>query len=1030
MSVWKTPCYRDDAFQNVAPFCHVAKLNCPFIQGLLDFDIPNPGNFRLPCDLREGVCKVQLAGNVDRIAEFRHMGERKLRNATTRLLVALPECKFGLHAVQHFAATFWNMISAPAQNRVTDDIAYLYREAYLLGDAGGYMTPRTSKEDARRSWNLLAEASEGTREFLREVYRHIKYAHSKIHQRQVLQAEKQGKMLPHVFVTDLVKMPEFQLWQIGSNTLVMHRSSVIPLPNGNYKFTGGGYFFTRNDITRLEQLLRGIGNLHFYYRSYCWNQPDLCTKVGRAGIRMLEHLLDSFRNANPRTANLVCRAYDVAYSMYLARLASDINDIAVTAQNAKWEREGLDVVTKSDSILRIADGLKPKEALEVLLAYKVCPQPDFDYMGAMERQRVLYQGGPGYRADVNGVGSYDDILRYFTWTLARSFHSRHGQMPGKVRDGVLLTGWRAAYPRVHPSRVPFQEINDIDMHGAFVGRYRKTDILDLVKDKAICPAGVGAITTEREYIQLPVKKRNQLCDVLLSGRRINIQDLRGDWNTLVKDVKLDDKAEAKKPNQRMFMLAHTDVRLIHSEREANVAAYAREVRGCMAGVRPRDRIKAINEIVAEDSALESGGFRKVLVSFDLDKFSPYFDARIHRDLDAILADLFGQADWASDWDIFSEGRCHYIKRGVHHVMNKPGRDFEGFSGRTNTIYHCAVMGYAVHKIRTNHITDKGARLASLIDDGLLRLDLPAKDYKARVQDALSIIERIYTMAGMKISWDKTYVSEHVCVFLNDVRYYGTSIRPGARAFLKISNMCDQPAPTIVAEHTYAEATARGARMAGAYVASCWAMYVRCCVDSVVKFNQGQVPVSGRFAVRLFVPIAYGGFGMCNSAILDAAARNDPVVDGIGTLRQIAFQHRTYVTVINRILNQKLRSKRFLDKLRAPNTFRRVGRTLRASRYQEVVESAVVSQVSSIVIEQLLGAARLYSAEQVASVYVRQGRVVAEVASLIWASCSEHAVEIIANKFLRSATAISLIGFRAILRLSAANFTEARALIRE
>ena len=61
MSVWKSACYRDDAFQSVTKHLSEENLKIPFVQSLLDFSIEDVGPFSLPGTFKPGNVLEQVA---------------------------------------------------------------------------------------------------------------------------------------------------------------------------------------------------------------------------------------------------------------------------------------------------------------------------------------------------------------------------------------------------------------------------------------------------------------------------------------------------------------------------------------------------------------------------------------------------------------------------------------------------------------------------------------------------------------------------------------------------------------------------------------------------------------------------------------------------------------------------------------------------------------------------------------------------------------------------------------------------------
>jgi hypothetical protein len=1026
MATFKSVCYKDDALSSLVHFCRREHRGCTFLRSLQRFEIDDFKDFPVVSGLVPGVLENQVVKDPTLLERLYPIRPVKNNLATTELFRRLPEAHFGLGGIFTFVAKYWEHIFGLTISDEEATPREIYLRTFEIGQNASGMTEKLFVENAKQTYGILHSFVDPALHFLRIIHKLIGRWRSKQHRIDIARAEAEAKTLP--FVRELLpgRSVQMSLWQVSSTSIITLNTPSMTSP----MLVTEAFVFTKNDLERLDKLVRGLANVQLYFRTYSPLNPELMSNITRVANSYLTTLRSAFDSNRGTSANYVCRAFDVAHSLVQAHIANDISTRAITEQMDKIRVEGLDRIMNITSLVSLLKDLKPKEALEVSLIYKVIPQPDFDYFSIMAKQRELYRSTIhwGNTEENKEMADINEIILYFRWTLIDAFYHKHKRMPGTIKPTAAVEGWKIAYPHVKPHSVPFLECNDIDLTGAFVGKWRNLDVLDIVKDKAVCPEGINTIRDGYQMSKIGVRYKNQLCDVLLGDKKYSCADLRRSWTTINDSVKIDCKPEAKKPNPRMFMEAGTEMRLVHSEREDNIAQYAKHVVGCMSGLSMRDKIKAHNHVVAEDFVTEAKGLRKLLVSFDLAKFSPHFDVRIHDMMNMQFAEMFGQPDFLTAGDIFRRGDMHFLHKSVHHTMRKPGRDFEGFSGRANTIWHCAVMGYVVHKLRAMKLITGSARFAALIDDGLLRVNIDEKEYTTNIPRILSAIESIYRTACMKISWDKTYISEHFSVFLNDVRYYGESVKPGMRAYLKVTNQPEVPAASMVDYFAQIHATCRGARMAGSYDNTIWCLAVRLYIDTLKKFSGPGRTLPQSTPLQLFLPIAYGGCGAQTPVQFDATAASDPIIDGLSILKDAVRRWPRLKQAVKVLVDVPIREKTMVDRLRAPNTYRTTRRCLQSSRLAKRVEQKLSGYFSLETFRRFFSANRLYSVEAAISAMSGAKELSLAVVRMLWESTLECAMETIAQKLLKSTTAITLLGMPILLRVALSNYTEARSVI--
>lgn len=1020
MSVWKAACYRDDALQNIVPHLNDDVLDSRFVVSLCDFDVEPAGDHRLPAGVVPGNLKAQVEGNPQIIRGVTGRAARKgpYPAAFARLVKELPEARFGVHGVYKFVAENWAPFTDPAPATKVD--ATFYDTTFAFGYAASYRTAREAVAKAKTCRASLAKHVEGPYQAIRDLISLGTRLAGKVYKREARFADFYGDPYPIVEkdVPRWLRRYDIYWWK-----------SVLILVN---PIRGYCYVLTRDDIDRIERFVLGLAWANFYLAEYSNNSPDLANRLNQARSALMDVIHEALNQVSKRGANTLCRAFDVAVWVYCASISQDINSNSYNLQLEKVRNEKLDQFVDQAKIQRIVGAFKTREALELLQIYKAFPQPDFDYFGAAHRQELLYSTNPVFgEAAVNeNTGPYENLWKYFEYTLIRAYHKKHGVCPGSIKNDVDHKKWHDSYPYIDPEKIPFDEVTAIDYGNCFRYQAHGQDIVDLIRDKAICPESVARLATDAEVRKLDVSDKNYLMDVLTRTTPINLLDLNKNTDNLFQDVKAEDKPEAKKPNGRWFFEAHTDRRLVQSEYETSVAEYGKSTAGCMQGKSTREKIATMNYICELKHGEEISDSRSMFLSFDLAKFSPSLGMEYHAKTDEILSRAFGQPHLANAYKVYTEGNIHYIKRQVHHSFPKMGRDFEGFSGKKNTIYHCAVMGYCVRRLRDLKLIDRGGRFTSFVDDGLLRIEIPKVNFEEDAVRILQVIEDVYRMANLYISWDKTFVSSNFAVFLNEYYYRGTPVTPGIRSFLKISSRSDSLCPSFVDDAAKLESTCRGAIAAGAPANIVYASYCFHLKDLFDKWGKGKAKYTTKLALACFIPIQLGGFGMCSVAGLSGSIQGPSIVEGIGNLRAIAVRFPNLAPAINKCLNVEMRQISPEEKLRAPHAVKRMGRVLKSTRARQVIEKRLYFLLDTPVIRALLGDVSIRQDDSVISCLVDRAKVPVETLETIHDSTLGSAISNLAGKFLRSRTAFKLINPRGFYRATIANMTEARALVDE
>lgn len=1012
MSVWKHAIYRDAAFQWATRNLPRDSIESDFVKDLLDFDIEPFGDFPVPDGVVPGNAKKNAQNDPKIIYALSTHLAQNASFGLAETIKDLPTALFGLNACYKFVGEFWDRIFRPAPGY--DDKPRLANEIFELGAHASYHTASDVVERSIELKALYRKYLDNPRSFIIDLWKTKGYGNTRTARAYAKNA--------NLSRTPFEAVPQKTNTHLKGATIYSYKGTLLivsPKDNVTYVLNG-------NDLNRICSIINGVASTKLYVHQYA----NLAKKEREKFESCVDAYLDIMRKAfircNQSTANSVCRAFDVSYNIYLSRLAKDVSDRAEKDQIAKWNREKLNLIMDYTAVLSTVSKLKMKESLEVLLIYKCLPQPDFDYFGAAKRQQDKYQESTikqqKFRQGNNQI--FQNVLLYHKWTMLSAFYAVHKTCPGHVKEDVPENKyrWIPRYPNVTPTDIPFEAMNDIDFNGDFRWKMRTDDNMDLVKDKAICPLRIASVNNAKEFAELPVSAKNQLVDVLTRNTAIDLSELETRRERLFYDVKAEDKPEAKKPNGRWFFEAETDARMKHSEYEDAVAEYAKHAKGCVSGIDVGKKMHIMNAV--SDPGTVGTGYRPIFLSFDLEGFSPNLHPNVHKALDEQWAEAFGVPGLNQASRIFTDGNIHYIKGNIHHTFRKMGNDFEGFSGRALTMYHCAVMGYCANQLRKNKLIHAPGRFACLIDDGALRILLEETNFIEDLNNALHLIENIYNHCSLFISWDKTFYSSNFMVFLNEIRYSGRSITPGMRSFVKIVNTAEVICPTITDDLDAIASTARGAITANAPLMAVYAYYAFLAEDTMRKWaGEGKVFKSG-IALRGFLPTSLGGLNLQSALLLSGSIGTVGFEEQLGILRYIGMRIPDLRPAINRMLRIPIKPISDVNRAINPILIESRTRTIRSNRMSNLIVKHLSRTVNSPVLRMLVQATNGVSGSLVDTVIHAGCKLPIQIIQSLNAADPATAIRQLANKFLNSRTAQCFVPYWACIRVAFAQKNEA------
>jgi hypothetical protein len=1003
MSVAINPCYRDDAFQVFARFLGVGNETIDILEQTLDYKIEECGDYMLPGDIKPGNVKKQLHGSLEKFQAF-YCGPKAPVNKSFLMTFSKNDrITFGLPAVYKV----FNHLRKLAPNMsFSRNLAHVEKLTHI----GAVIAQHTPKDSLNRSRLLSDSFQEHALPYYEAFKRYLKIA-THYRNREYNMEVKYQKSIEK-------EMPSVDTYE--TKTLLFSKCYVFPglvvVQIGLDK-----YILHRKDTERLERLLKGYGLAKFHIHNYSIMSEFDRQKVVATFNSIMDHLFQRIPKLNMESAQLLCRSFDVAYFTYLAHVSSDVDTLSLAEQQEKARKEGLNQIIDIPYIVDLVKDFPIRDAIELLQFYKIMPQPDFDEYSATYRQQELYKK----KNTISDEDLFLAIKRHHKLLMIKAYYSRHKVCPGIVRDEENLPKWANNYPNINPSIIQSHEVDEIDIAGHFIYMDHMLDCFDLIKDKAICPLEINDVKTIRDINMLPVNKKNYLLDMISRPEPVSTAVFRDKFKDLFIDVKVEDKAEAKKPNGRWFMEAHSDVRLVLSEYELSVANYGKHLEGFMQGKGLIEKQKMMNHISEATEA--DMGVTELFISFDINKWSPRMPIEVHKFLDEQWSEAFGMPFIKDVSRIFTDGDLHYVKNKIHHVLKKTGSDFEGFAGRKLTMFHLAVMHAATDILKAEKLIQGNTRYACQIDDGVLRVTVKTHDIQNTVKKIRKRLGEIWLAAGIEISWDKTFISRNFVTFLNEIRYQGRSIGNGMRAFVKLTNNAEVPVPSILNDIAVAESTIRGAIVAGQTPMVAYFTYIFLVYDVVNKWKAKTFQILDRHHPMFFAPVGLGGLGVSNLMSLMGALEHDAFQVGLSNLKMIWHRFPNTKASVKDILQQKIQSNSEERSVVNPNSIIRVGKTFRSDRLMVAMRNALAFWLDKPNMRAYGFSHGVAISEMLQHYVAIDYQLPSEMRELWFDSSIKASVDNIVNKVISARTVFGLVPRRLPYRLMLANVNEAKTV---
>jgi hypothetical protein len=729
-------------------------------------------------------------------------------------------------------------------------------------------------------------------------------------------------------------------------------------------------------------------------------------------------------------------------------LASDVTDEAVVCQNEKLISEGLIDVIDVEAYMDIIqdDELGVKEALELAKFCKIFPCPDFCVYSVVDgievksnqahesSERIVVSCSLGTRAVVTDR----EFDLYCMRNRAITFFDVHGFLPGKLveDDSIDIPHSLLSYPNISVTSLLPSDMAYIDMSGSFNYRHYEGCEIELVKDKVIAPTIRIADKDSRSLDSYERNEKNQVLKYLFDTNfksQEEIANMAADgrlFSEYHQVIQLALKPEAKKPSSRPFSMASDEVRRLLSEAEANIATYVTKQRGSSQGKSTMALDERMSILAATPEY--SVDTETYMMSFDLEGFSPMQSPRFKERALRSWSRCFATPEFDATAKIFTESTLVFDKFGVNDSFKMVGNDLEGFHGRLNTAAHIDLMGYAVFKLKELGLTSGAAGLEVLIDDGLLRIDIKRGTDHKFLKEAVAIIDSIYHFSGQNISWDKTFVSQVMCQYLNRVYYDGIEVTPGAKAFLRIGKNQECAIPTLADELMAHAATTRGAIQSGTHHIMAYYAYIVETYKSLKRWGLKHEDSGNldHLAFALHVPIGLGGLGISTLFGLSTNESLSAVQTGIAAMKMVVFRFPGYRQLANTFLNAPLRPLTTEGILRNPMAFRTTYRCLNVRRFANVAKAFVLKNSTNALIKEANRGTFNEADDTILRIIAADSNISELKRKHLWDMTISSHLDTVIGKLQSSSTAAALIGSKRAILIFAANRGEAKMLINE
>lgn len=726
------------------------------------------------------------------------------------------------------------------------------------------------------------------------------------------------------------------------------------------------YVLEPRTLRRVAQTLRSLAKLNFYFsaKSNLEHNSMIYTTY-----KKLEAML--INSAQTKRVNEIARAWDVIFYIMLAGYARDVWDVSYNEQLKKYDENRFSQIIRYSDPINLVSSYSLAEKMEFLKIYKILPCPDFDPFTGFLKMKEFHENPHPYGLvsdkfrDLNVPYSLDDFHNFQKLQFCRRYFRRHKMFPGTLnQDGLNYVrenynSTLATYPNLNYELLKLADCVYIDFKSSLIWDELDNNNAEEYSDKGCAPPDydLSKVRDSYDFQKLPDGQKNYLLWFLECEKIPDNHFIRNQFatNNYLKQQTAHFKPENKKPDPRNFYSATPYMRRIETEWERNISPYAASDVHCLIGKNTEEKQSIMKHVLGTTE--EKRRYRIIHISFDIEKWSPRFNPQAKEDSYRLWIESFNAGNVDASKNLSIKPDLHFIHEGIHQNYKPECVDLEGQAGKTNTLFHIDIMAYAVRMLRQMHLYERSGRLTVHIDDGLLSLIFDKDTTNESIRQAIRVIDATYDYLGFTISWDKTFVSEHVCQYLNEVYYKGVMIQSGMKAFLKLQTTKFADEPSVLGKVKALTAMAAGCVKAGVNPLIAKYELYREIAILYQKSNRRKgyygFMSPEEFALFVHTPISHGGIGIPTVESLTIAPTPYPLAKFTGLAQYLIRTQPRLKNVVAAILTQAIRPQKAVETLRDPLSIKISGRTLTELKHLKYVLDVVRLRAKNLALTTIL-----------------------------------------------------------------------------
>jgi hypothetical protein len=773
------------------------------------------------------------------------------------------------------------------------------------------------------------------------------------------------------------------------------------------------FILSKKDIGDVQRLLHQVAIFKGYNRAYSRELADDETRLlySDACKGTLERLLEVCQIAS--TSGQAANQVGEYFKIFVDHIDADnagrvyVDNPARVAQ--KFAEKGLAVFPSYEarSFKERLQRLPLKEQLELADVTKFSCYPEYCPFEAGAKQAGLYSearstGGPeGSDIELR----YQDLMSYRRWRRISRVRllTGSGVYPGTLREGRVYKPWHLDYKMKGIPEESYADSHDVDLTGVVHYFVANESALLRQKDVSLAPSEAKYFEDEETLRRAPRDQRNALRFVLERSHPQTIeqtlnQSARGEKSYLVLTGQ---RLERGKRYPRLFFQHDVENRMSLSNLELNVEPELKVEEGNMLGTFQISKQLNLNKVASADAP----GEYVIKESTDLEKFSIKMSRRIHQDVAAEYAEMYGRPELAHVYDCMTEATIHIRAYGYLLKMKPNGANFEGMNGKSNTLLHADIRGYTHFKCRTaGLIAPKKTELVFIDDAAAAKYLMPEPRNLQRAKEVAELVtiesNKNYECTSWKQSYDKSYQSVRYYIMLSERFMDRNPLRQGLKAALSFADKIEPPVEDFSTISNGALAVASGvASNSGPLEWATYYYHFSTLLGALRLMPQLLNEIrSTDYGLLAVTPTRLGGLGLVGSLGLEANVVGPSAAMGITILDKMATSIPSIAENINNLLNGPLEEIGSLVWLRQCDYAAVRGPRLRSMRVKSKCIKAAMARIANPWLKAILTRVDMEEIMETAERFRALDIVCKVTVDEYWASTTLCQVEGVLGKF--------------------------------